>query len=215
MKPKIQLAIDALTIEPYENILSDIVEYVDIIEAGTLLCLSEGMNVVKKLKEKFTNKDILADIRIIKAGSVLSKLAFDNNADIVTIVSDCDEETIKAVFDKAKEYNKEIQVEITNEIDDDKIELLKKYNINQIVIHRGSELNSKNEDNFEDEFFNKLDKLTKLGFNVSVTGGITKDDIHIFKNYKIYSFIMGRAILKAKEPLEEIKGIKNAIDNNF
>ncbi|WP_067141131.1 orotidine 5'-phosphate decarboxylase / HUMPS family protein [Oceanivirga salmonicida] len=214
MKPKIQLALDVRELDKVLNICESIIDDVDIIESGTLLCLSEGMQSIKTLKNRFPNTKILADIRIMKAGKVLSELAFDNCADIITLISDATDETLFAVKKVCDERKKEVQIEINDKIDERKIKLWKEIGINKLILHRMSEVVSADE-NSTISILELLEYLTKKEFEIMITGGISINEIKLFKDYNIGAFILGRSIVKADDPKKAIKNFKVEIDKNF
>lgn len=110
MRPKIQLALDVKSLDEVIEVCDKVKDYVEIIEAGTLLCLSEGIASVKMLKERFPEKEILADIRVIKAGKVLSELAYNSGADIITLIDESTDETLDSVFKLSKEKIKKYKL---------------------------------------------------------------------------------------------------------
>ena len=211
-KVKLQLALDVLSLHEVIEICEKVKKYVDIFEAGTLLCLSEGIKSIEKLKMKFPGHKILADIRIIKAGKVLSDLVYSHGADIVTLMSDSDEETIKAVCEKALYYDREIQIEINNNFSEEQLKIWKKYNINKVIMHRHSELKDiDSKFNFKN-FISLIEELGKNGFETGITGGIKTEDIKLFKGLKISSFIIGREIIKAENPEKTAEYFKKEIE---
>ena len=213
-KIKLQLALDVLELnDNIINICEEVKEYVDIYESGTLLCLSEGMKAVQKLKKKFPEHLVLADIRIVKAGKVLSELAYKNGADIITVMSDADEETLKSVFQNAQEYNGEIQIEINNKFSKEQLELWKKYKIKKLIVHRHSELTNTNNESNDKNFMKILKQISESDFSIGITGGIKIEEIKNFKNLNVSSFIIGREIAKTENPREAARKFKEEIKN--
>lgn len=211
-KVELQLALDVLSLHEVTGICEKVKKYVDIFEAGTLLCLAEGIKSVEKLKMRFPNHKILADIRIIKAGKILADLAYSHKADIVTLMSDSDEETVKAVYEKALYYNKEIQIEINKNFSEEQLNMWRKYSINKVIMHRNSELTENDNKSDFKSFISLVEKLGKNGFETGITGGIKVEDIRLFKGLKISSFIIGREIIKAENPEKMAEYFKEEIE---
>ena len=64
MRPKLQVALDLLELDRAVQIAKESVEGgADWLEAGTPLIKSEGMDVVRLLREKFPEQTILADMK--------------------------------------------------------------------------------------------------------------------------------------------------------
>ena len=62
-KPLLQIALDNNTLSDAIRSISQVGHEVDIIEAGTILCLAEGMEAVRCLRALYPNKIILADTK--------------------------------------------------------------------------------------------------------------------------------------------------------
>ncbi len=67
-KPQLQLALDTFDLPSALSPLQKAADYIDVIEVGTILCLSEGMHAVRIIRSLFPHKTILADVRIAEAG---------------------------------------------------------------------------------------------------------------------------------------------------
>lgn len=75
MKPKLQIALDTFDMSSTLGPLQKAIDHIDVIEVGTILCLSEGMEAVRVIRSLYPHKTILADVRIAEAGGIISKLA--------------------------------------------------------------------------------------------------------------------------------------------
>ena len=54
-------------------------------------------------------------------------------------------------------------------------------------------------------------KLIELGFNVSVTGGLNPHTLHLFEGIDVYTFITGRGITAANDPMKAAQNFKDEI----
>lgn len=71
-KPIIQVALDILETDRAIQIAKESLEGgADWLEAGTPLIKSEGMDVIRKLREAFPDKTIIADMKITDTGAML------------------------------------------------------------------------------------------------------------------------------------------------
>ena len=69
MKPVLQVALDFVDLSRAMKCAEESVKGgVDWLEAGTPLIKSEGLNAVRKLRERFPDKTIIADMKIMDAG---------------------------------------------------------------------------------------------------------------------------------------------------
>lgn len=199
MKPLLQLALDVESKDVAIDLVKKVLPYVDIVEAGTVLVLSQGIKIVQELKEIAREKLVLADIRIIKAGGKLSDIAYKNGADIVTIISDASKDTIDAVVLMSKKYKKSILVEVNKQINKDDLLYFRNHGIEQIIFHRSNEV-VEQEEKWSVEILNQIDFIAKQGFKVFVTGGVSVDEISLFKDIDVYCFIIGRSITNSVNP---------------
>ena len=78
----LQLALDTPDANLAYRLLNQTGSDVDIIEIGTPLLIRYGINIISKIKQKYPQKLILADLKIVDAGAIESRLAFNAGADI-------------------------------------------------------------------------------------------------------------------------------------
>lgn len=82
--PMLQLALDNKTLADALASTRVLATEVDVLEAGTILCCSEGMQAVRCLKSLYPNRIVLADIKAADAGTILANMVYDNGADWMT-----------------------------------------------------------------------------------------------------------------------------------
>lgn len=85
-RPLLQLALDHTNLQAAQRDVALLQESVDIVEAGTILCLTEGLSAVKALRAQCPNKIIVADWKVADAGETLAQQAFDAGANWMTII---------------------------------------------------------------------------------------------------------------------------------
>ncbi|MCD6237689.1 MAG: orotidine 5'-phosphate decarboxylase, partial [Thermoplasmata archaeon] len=96
MKVILQVALDLINAHRALQIAKEAVDGgADWVEAGTPLIKSEGMEVVRKLKQSFPEKTIVADMKTMDTGAVETEMAAKAGADVVCILGASDDETIK------------------------------------------------------------------------------------------------------------------------
>ena len=85
-RPLLQLALDHSSLEAAQRDVTQLKDSVDIVEAGTILCLNEGLGAVKALREQCPDKIIVADWKVADAGETLAQQAFGAGANWMTII---------------------------------------------------------------------------------------------------------------------------------
>ena len=96
MKPVLQVALDLLNADRALAIAKDAVKGgADWLEAGTPLIKSEGMDIVRQLREMFPDKIIVADMKTMDTGALETEMAAKAGADIICILAASDDGTIR------------------------------------------------------------------------------------------------------------------------
>ena len=214
-KPLLQIALDSLSLEKAVADAKQAENSVEIIEVGTILACAEGMKAVSTLRALHPNHIIVCDLKTTDGGAILAKMAFEAGADWLTVSAAAHPATKAACKKVADEFNatnnpqtpKEIQIEIygnwTMEDAKDWVTL----GVKQAIYHRSrdAELAGKS---WTPEDIELMRQLSDLGIEVSITGGIVPEDIHLFKDIKnAKAFIAGRALVgeKGKATAEAIR----------
>lgn len=206
MIPNLQVALD-------NNLLSDALRSasvlgneVDIIEAGTILCLQEGMEAVRCLRALFPEKTIIADTKCADAGSTVAKNCAEAGADWMTVICSATIPTMKA----AKDNIDEVQVELYGDWTYEQAQQWLDAGISQAIYHQSRDALLSGE-SWGEKDLNKIKKLVEMGFRVSVTGGLDKDTLELFKGIDVYTFIAGRSIREAADPVKAAREFKDEI----
>lgn len=206
MIPNLQVALD-------NNLLSDALRSasvlgneVDIIEAGTILCLQEGMEAVRCLRALFPEKTIIADTKCADAGSTVAKNCAEAGADWMTVICSATIPTMKA----AKDNIEEVQVELYGDWTYEQAQQWLDAGISQAIYHQSRDALLSGE-TWGEKDLNKIKKLVEMGFRVSVTGGLDKDTLELFKGIDVYTFIAGRSIREAADPVKAAREFKDEI----
>lgn len=107
----LQVALDG-DMQSSLDILAEVVSHVDIAEVGTPLIYREGMFAVRTLKEFYPALTVVADLKIMDAGELEADLAFENGADIVTVLGVASDVTIAGAIKSAHKFGKQVFVDM-------------------------------------------------------------------------------------------------------
>lgn len=215
-KPLLQIALDSLSLEKAVADAKQAESVVDIIECGTILACAEGMKAVSVLRALHPNHIIVCDLKTTDAGAVLAKMAFDAGADWLTVSAAAHPATKAACKKVADEFNaanpdlkvkKEIQIEIYGNWTLEDTKQWRELGVTQAIYHRSrdAELAGKG---WTAEDIELMKALSALGIELSITGGIVPEEIHLFKEIQnARTFIAGRALIgeKGKATAEAIR----------
>jgi 3-dehydro-L-gulonate-6-phosphate decarboxylase len=192
-KPLLQIALDATDINTALASVAGIADSVDIIEIGTILAFAHGVESVAILREKYPRHIIVCDMKITDASSVLTELAFSAGANWVTVSAAAHIETILVAKKVAMQFKGEIQIELYGHWTLTDAQQWLDMGITQAIYHRSRDAELAGV-NWTDDDLKKMHDLSDLGIELNITGGIVPEDLHLFKNLKVKSFIAGRAL---------------------
>lgn len=204
--PNLQVALDHDRIEDAIEDLRAIGDIVDIIEAGTILCLNEGDKAVKVLRAMYPDKTLIADTKCADAGSTVAQNVKDAGADWMTVMCNATIPTMKA----AQEVIGELQVELYGDWTFDDAQQWLDAGIEQVIYHQSRDALLAG-GTWGGEDLNKIKQLIEMGFKVSATGGLDIDTLKLFKGIDVYTFIAGRGIVATEDPRQTAKDFQEEI----
>lgn len=216
MEPKLQVALDNTSLSDAMGAIREIGDHVDVIEVGTILHVAEGLEPVRCLRALYPEKTILADIKGADAGSLLAKQCFGAGANWMTVICCAEIPTMTGMLGVAKEFgeDRDVQIELYGDWTWEQAKDWKKAGLSQVVYHRSRDAQAAGK-GWGEEDLEKIGKLCDMGFKVTVTGGLTIEDLKLFKAYPIYCFIAGRSIRDAESPSEAAKAFKAEIAKHW
>ncbi|MCM4167143.1 3-hexulose-6-phosphate synthase [Arenibacter antarcticus] len=206
---KLQVAIDFLKIEDAIALATKVAPYIDIIELGTPLIKSEGLAGIRKMKDAFPDKLVLADFKTADAGELEANMAFGAGADYVTILGTSGDSTIIGAVKAAKEHGKGVVV--------DTIGVKDKVKRAQEAIALGAEfveLHSGLDEQAEEGYSIQvlIDDAARAGVPVSIAGGVNSGSITAVKQSGAIVAVAGAAIYGAADPAKAAKELKDLLN---
>jgi 3-hexulose-6-phosphate synthase/6-phospho-3-hexuloisomerase len=209
MKVILQVALDLLNEHRALDIAKESVKGgADWLEVGTPLIKSEGMNIIRKLRENFPEKTIVADMKTIDTGAFETEMASKAGADIICILAASDDSTIIDAIKSARKYGTKIMIDLIGIKDKIKrVKELENIGADYICIHVG----------IDEQMIGKkpIEILSEIVKNsdipVAVAGGINSETTLDLIKAGASIIIVGGAITKAKDVEKATKDIKKAI----
>lgn len=211
--PRLQVALDALDLPSALGPLQKAAPHVDIIECGTVLVLCEGYHAVRAIRALFPDKPILADVRIAEAGAKIARLAFESGADLVSCVAGASLTTIEQVCRVAAEFDGEVQVELADEwYDAERARAWRDAGVRHVIVKRSRDREAAGDLSWKDEDMDRVDELAAMGFTVTITGGVSAEDLPAFAGRRVGIVIAGRAIVGAADPAAAARRLRQTLD---
>lgn len=210
MKPILQVALDLLNQHRAIQIAKESVKGgADWLEAGTPLIKSEGMDIIRKLKDDFPDKTIVADMKTMDTGAFETEMASKAGADVVVILGAADDSTIKDAIKSARKYGTKIMIDLIGVKDKiKKAQELEKFGIDYLCIHIGIDEQMMGKKPLE--ILKQITKNTNIP--IAVAGGINSENAADLVKAGASIIIVGGAITKAKNVTEATRNIKKAIN---
>jgi 3-hexulose-6-phosphate synthase/6-phospho-3-hexuloisomerase len=211
MKPVLQLALDFLNLKRALKVAEQAVRGgVDLLEAGTPLIKSEGLEAVRALRKKFPKLTIVADMKTMDVGRIETEAAAKAGADIVCVLGVSSDSTIRECIEAGKNYGAKVEVDLM-EIKEKDLEKrakeVQKLGVDFIGVHCPIDEQMQGRDPFS-----RLRRVSKVvNVPVACAGGINSETAHLAVKAGADIIVVGGAIIKDKDPQKAAGRIKKAM----
>ena len=213
-KPLLQVALDHLDIPSALKATQALAAEVDVLEVGTILCYAEGAKAVGILRALYPEQTILADLKAADAGSTVAEIVFSQGADWMTVICCAPYATMEAALKVAREYKGDVQIELYGDWTFEQAAKWREIGLTQAIYHRGRDAALAGQQ-WGEEDLAKIRRLVDMGFDVSVTGGLSAKDLGIFKGIPVKCFIAGRGLYQADDPAQAARDFKASINEHW
>lgn len=211
--PKLQLALDYISLPKAIVMAALVAPEVDIIEIGTPLCKAAGLEAIRAIREICPDKLILADFKAPDVGGLEATMAFDAGADMMTVIGGATLSTVEQALTVARQRGKEMLMELTGvrDILERAVEW-REIGVERIVYHREWDAQSAGRQWTEADK-DTISRLIDMGFKLTVTGGLTLELLPFFADLPVSVLICGRGIREASDPRAAAREMRQAIAN--
>lgn len=206
---KLQLAIDLEDIDGAIKLIDKTKDYVDVFEYGTPLVINFGLEGLQKIRDKFPDITLFADLKIMDVAPYEVAQAYKYGADMTSILGQAEDQSIKDAVKGAREAGKKILVDMIAVRDIEKrTKEVDEMGADYVCTHTGYDLQDLGETPFET--FHKM-KANTTKTKTAVAGGIKIDtaDQIIAENPDL--LIVGGGIATVDDPTAAAKAIKDKI----
>ncbi|MFC0140366.1 3-keto-L-gulonate-6-phosphate decarboxylase UlaD [Erwinia mallotivora] len=210
--PLLQLALDHTDLDAVLRTAELLHHDVDIIEAGTILCFSAGIEAISRLRSQHPNKILVADFKVADAGATLAEMAFKAGANWMTVICAAPLATFATALDVAGRYQGDIQIELFGHWTTEDARQWRNLGLTQAIYHRGRDAQAGGQQ-WSQHDLDAMQALSDMGFALSVTGGITPEELPQFRNIDVKAFIAGRALSDSTSGLATANQFHQAIAN--
>lgn len=205
---KLQVAIDLLSTEAALDLAAKVAPHVDIIELGTPLIKSEGLSVIRAIKDAHPDKTVFADLKTADAGALEAKIAFEAGADLVTVLGTADDSTIRGAVEVAKEQGKGVVVDLIG-VEDKAARAREVHGLGVDFVEFHAGLDEQAKPGFSLDTL--LEAGTASGVPFSVAGGVSLTTIEAVQQAGAQVAVAGGAIYGAADPAESARELQAAL----
>lgn len=206
---KLQIAVDVNDEEKVLEIADEVHDIVDIFEVGTPTIIKYGVQLVKKIKERYPEMIILADTKIMDGGAIECRDACEMGADIVTVLAVSDNATVKEVIHEAHEQGKQVLVDLMciQDISSRSRELMN-LGADYICVHTGVDQQQGGRTPLRDlmELVGAIDPS-----RAAVAGGVRMDTVDSYKALRPGIIVAGGGLYNAEDIRTAAKEMKEVI----
>jgi 3-hexulose-6-phosphate synthase len=216
MACKLQVALDFAEMEPALNVARVVSPWVDILEAGTPLIKSVGLEVVRQLRKEFPDKLIYADMKSTDVGAFEADLAFKAGADFSVASGVTTLATIKEVQRVADEWGRRCVVDLTGIRDiKDRCAELEPHGIKFVLVHRSIDEEVTHGAAWSEDDCTILTDIAAMGIEVMIAGGVDADNLSMFCEVPLYAAVVGRGITSQADPADAAERIADMLRTQF
>lgn len=210
--PKLQVAIDERYLKDGLSIAEACYKGgTEILEVGTPLIKSAGLEAVREFRKRFPNAIIVADLKTFDTGWLEVELAAEAGADVVTVLGAADDYTIKDAIGAARKYNVKVMCDLMNVPDPpSRAKEVERLGCDIICIHMGISVQMR-----ERDVTRKMEQVAEIVKNVkvpvAVAGGVRLEHVEGLVKAGCKIIIVGSAITRASNPEEATRRFIEAI----
>ena len=216
MACKIQIALDFGEMEKALEVARAVSPHVDILEAGTPLIKSAGLEVVRQLRSQHPDKLIVADMKSTDVGAFEADLAFKAGADFTVASGVTTLATIAEVQREADQWGRRCIVDLTGVRDlSSRCEQLTDIDVNLVLVHRSIDEEMTKGTSWSEEDCEQISRIAEMGMEVMIAGGLGLSNLPLFCNSPIYAIVIGRGITGQDNPAAAAEEIAALVEEQW
>jgi 3-hexulose-6-phosphate synthase len=208
-RPRLQIAIDTLTVDEAVALAASLRGVVDLIEAGTPFIKRYGIGVVPHLREA-SGLPVVADLKIADGGPFEAQLAVDAGASFVTVLGTAADATVAGVVDVAHAGGLEVAADLLGVHDvPQRVGQLERLGVDYLGVHAGTDA----------RLAGGTDLMSEVGIVTAISrmklviaGGLNANSLPGVLGYHPAIVVVGSAITGADDPVAAAKAVRSVID---
>ena len=180
----------------------------DWLEAGTPLIKSEGLDVVRKLREAFPDLPIVADMKILDAGRTEMEIASNAGATSAVAMGVSSDATIRECVEAGRNHGIQVGVDLLGVADPvARAKEVEALGVDYVIYHQPIDLQMEGKASFAP----LADLARAVSIPVAVAGGINSETTAEAVSAGAAMVIVGGAITKSKDAAAATRRIKQVM----
>jgi len=180
----------------------------DWIEAGTPLIKSEGLSILRRLREACPGKTIVADMKTMDVGAIEADMAARQGADVVVVMGLASDSTISESVEAAGKYGAKIMIDMMGITDiERRVKEVTALGASIICVHIAVD-----EQMSSGVSASLANRISHPMLELAVAGGITAGSAAELAKAGADIIIVGGAIAKSDDATRAARDIKKAIE---
>ena len=207
--PQLQVALDFLELSRAMKVAElAVAGGADILEAGTPLIKSEGLDAVRALRARFPKVTLVADLKTMDAGRIEMEAAAKAGANVAVVLGVASDATVRECIEAGRNYGIAVAVDLLG-VEDvaARAEVCEQLGAHQLDVHTPIDEQMQGGDPFE-----RLRLVRQaVSLPLAVAGGINSETAADAVAAGADIVIVGGAITKSADPRQATEEIKRAM----
>ncbi len=208
-RPKLQVAIDTLTVDEAIALATSLRGVVDLIDAGTPFIKRYGIGVIPQLSAA-SGLPVVADLKIVDGGPFEAQLAVDAGAALVTVLATAADATVSGVVEVAHAGGLEVVADLLGVHDvAQRVGQLERLGVDYMGVHAGTDARLAG----GTDLMSEIGLVTAIStMKLVVAGGLNANSLPGVLGYHPAIVVVGSSIAGADDPVAAASRIRSVID---
>lgn len=205
---KLQISFDLIDLEKAIAIAKDVSDFCDSMELGTVLVQKYGIESIKKFKETFPEKTILADTKILDRGKMMASVFSEAGADWISVMAGTNNTVIHSACTTAHTFGTKVMLDLLDakSVGQSALEA-KNLGVNALIFHRPHD--EQDELLFLDDW-EMVHGNTDLPIYISAK--IKRNNVDSILKIKPEGIVVGTSITTSEDPKKEAEFYYNLLN---